>query len=311
MDPALMPHNGRFLNIGCGRRVHPSWVNIDVQPTDPRVMAHDIKHGLPFPDETFEVVYHSHLLEHLPPAEGLRLLHECHRVLKAGGTVRVAVPDLEEIARLYLKSLDLARQGDPEWEDNYDWMMIELYDQSVRETSGGGHGAYLNRDVIPNVDFVLTRQGKEVEESISGQRRLRAAAAQQAAHNGRIGFRRFIPAGLGSRLGRLKKALSANRSAHRRESKLRRALGPEYELLELGRFRRSGEVHQWMYDSYSLSRALVQVGFVSPRRMCANESRVADWASFYLDTEPDGRVYKPDSLYVEAVKGERAMEDPR
>src|SRR5262249_17774155 len=156
--------------------------NIDIQPTDPHVTPHDIRDGLRFPDESFEVVYHSHVLEHLPPLDGRRLLRECYRVLKPGGTIRVAVPDLEEIARLYLTSLELARQGQPEWQENYDWMMIELYDQTVREVSGGGHGAYLNRDVIPNVDFVLMRQGKEVEESIAGQRRLRTAPPARAGN---------------------------------------------------------------------------------------------------------------------------------
>jgi len=32
------------------------------------------------------------------------------------------------------------------------------------------------------------------------------------------------------------------------------------------------------------------------------ESYIPDWASFNLDTEPDGTVYKPDSLYIEAIK---------
>jgi hypothetical protein len=200
----------------------------------------------------------------------------------------VAVPDLEQIARLYLEALDLARQGDRHWESNYDWMMIELYDQTVRERSGGDHGTYLNRDVIPNVEFVLMRQGREVEDSISGQRQLRAAAA------------RNIPA---APIGRVRRWLSAIAHSSWREWMLERILGPDYELLVLGRFRRSGEIHQWMYDSFSLSRALVDAGFVSPRRMCAGESRVSRWADFCLDTEADGRIYKPDSLYVEAVKG--------
>lgn len=301
-----MPLRRPFLNVGCGRRFHPSWVNIDIQPTDPQVMPHDIRDGLRFQDESFEVVYHSHVLEHLSPHDGLTLLRECYRVLKPGGTIRVAVPDLEEIARLYLQSLELARQGHRDWQDNYDWIMIELYDQAVREMSGGGHGAYLNRDSIPNVDFVLMRQGKEAEESIAGQRSLRTAPAVRAANGSQVDFRQFVGGVLRGGLQRLKRTFSPSHSRARHESRIQRALGPEYELLQLGRFRRSGEVHQWMYDSYSLSRALVAAGFVAPRRMHANESRVIDWATFCLDTEPDGRPYKPDSLYVEAVRDEPA-----
>ena len=285
--------SSRRLNIGCGRRFHPDWVNVDVQPTDPSVLAHDVRRGIPFPDESFDLVYHSHLLEHLPQQEGRQLLRECCRVLARGGIIRVAVPDLEQIARLYLEALEQARQGDREWESNYDWMMIELYDQTVRERSGGDHGTYLNRDVIPNVEFVLMRQGKEVEESISGQRLLRAAGLKTPSDTTPGLYRR------------VRRWLSSFDPSSRRERRLKRLLGHEYELLVLGRFRRSGEIHQWMYDSFSLSRALVEAGFVSPRRMCAGESHVSRWADFCLDTEPDGRVYKPDSLYVEAVKGDQ------
>ena len=141
---------------------------------DPCVIAHDLRRGIPFADESFEVVYHSHVLEHLSQVEAHRFLCECCRVLTPGGTMRVVVPDLEEIARLYLRALELARQGDRGWQDNYDWMMIELYDQTIREVSGGGHGAYLNRPVIPNRAFVLMRHGREAAESIAGQERARA-----------------------------------------------------------------------------------------------------------------------------------------
>jgi hypothetical protein len=104
-------------------------------------------------------------------------------------------------------------------------------------------------------------------------------------------------------LRRLRRTFSPQRSSARREARIQRLLGEEYELLQLGRFRRGGEVHQWMYDSYSLSRAVVRAGFVSPQRMGASQSRVSGWADFCLDTEPDGQVYKPDSFYLEAVKG--------
>ena len=272
---------------------------------DKCVIAHDLRRGIPFADESFEVVYHSHVLEHLPQVEAHRFLCECCRVLTPGGTMRVVVPDLEEIARLYLRALELARQGDRDWQDNYEWMMIELYDQTIREVSGGGHGAYLNRPFIPNRAFVLMRHGREAAESIAGQERARAAALMQACEDGdRAAQRgRFTRRRLLGVLQRLRRTFSPQRSSARREARIQRLLGDEYELLQLGRFRRSGEVHQWMYDSYSLSRAVVRAGFVSPQRMGASQSRVGGWAGFCLDTEPDGQLYKPDSLYLEAVKG--------
>ena len=79
-------------------------------------------------------------------------------------------------------------------------------------------------------------------------------------------------------------------------------LGNEYELLNLGRFRRGGEIHFWMYDRYSLGKVLKESGFKDLRIMNAAESQIPGFVSFNLDTEPDGTVYKPESLYMEAIK---------
>ena len=69
---------------------------------------------------------------------------------------------------------------------------------------------------------------------------------------------------------------------------------------DIGVFRLSGEVHRCMYDRYSLARALDEAGFLSPRIVGPAESAIDGWANFHLDTEPDGQVYKPDSLFMEA-----------
>lgn len=68
----------------------------------------------------------------------------------------------------------------------------------------------------------------------------------------------------------------------------------------VGELRLSGEVHQWMYDRYSLSRLLAEVGFRDVRPRTASESEIEGFASYHLDTEPDGSIYKPDSFFVEA-----------
>jgi predicted SAM-dependent methyltransferase len=64
----------------------------------------------------------------------------------------------------------------------------------------------------------------------------------------------------------------------------------------------AGELHRWMYDRYSLARRLGAVGFVNISIEAADTSRISDWETFGLDTEPDGSPYKPGSLYVEAQK---------
>ena len=86
-----------MLNLGCGGRFHPEWTNIDFYSSGGAVIAHDLNLGIPFPDSSFDVVYHSHVLEHFPKAKARRFIAECVRVLKPGGILRVVVPDLEDL----------------------------------------------------------------------------------------------------------------------------------------------------------------------------------------------------------------------
>ena len=113
----------KFLNLGCGSRFHSSWTNIDFNSTGGGVIAYNLTRGIPFPNASFDVVYHSHLLEHLPRDSAEGFICECHRVLKMNGVLRVAVPDLEIIARTYLKALERALAGSEEWIANYEWIM--------------------------------------------------------------------------------------------------------------------------------------------------------------------------------------------
>lgn len=279
----------KCLNLGCGARLHPAWTNVDYVASAPSVMTHDLRRGVPFPDDEFDVVYHSHVLEHFSKTQGRQFLRECFRVLKRGGTLRVAVPDLERIAEMYLRTLEQAAAGDERARHDYDWMMLELYDQTVRETTGGEMAAYMRREGLPNEDFVVGRIGAEARQVIDAGKRARPERAAAGA---------ATP--IGSVLGRLRRFLGDR--AARREALVRRLLGEEYELLKLGRFRRGGEIHLWMYDRYSLALALGEAGFRGARAVGPTESRVPSWADYHLDTDRDGTTYKPDSLFMEAFK---------
>jgi predicted SAM-dependent methyltransferase len=274
----------RYLNLGCGSRFHPTWTNLDVISSNAAVRACDLSKGIPFPDNSFQVVYHSHLLEHFPKDKAFELMQECRRVLETGGVIRVAVPDLEQIVRMYLKALELSCQGDETWQHNYEWLMIQLYDQAVREQSGGAFLKYLQRGTIPNEDFVCSRSGEA--RRIIQQFRGRLLDGSTAGARTRPSWRalRAWPRVL-------------------RAAMLRVILGEkDYAALGVARFRSSGEIHHWMYDQYSLATLLRRAGFADPKRFDASESRIPGWVAYNLDTEPDGAVYKPDSLYMEAVK---------
>ena len=125
------------LNLGCGYHYTQGWTNLDFKSAGPDVIAWDLRKGIPFPDNNFDVVYHSHLLEHLAKNEAEKFMYDCFRVLSPGGILRVVVPDLECITRWYLHALELCLQGSKEWVPNYQWIMLEMYDQAVRNKSGG------------------------------------------------------------------------------------------------------------------------------------------------------------------------------
>jgi predicted SAM-dependent methyltransferase len=280
----------KFLNLGCGDRFHPAWTNVDFVSTGEGVIAYNLTQGIPFPDDSFDVVYHSHVLEHFSKTAAESFIIECCRVLCPQGVLRVVLPDLEQIARTYITALELASSGSQEWAANYEWILLEMYDQTVRNHSGGEMAAYLLREYIPNEEFVLKRCGMEAKNLII-QGRLHRQEPQPA----------LVPEGQPKRL--LKQIYRFLRyRASRRESLLKLLLREEYSTLQIGRFRQSGEVHQWMYDHYSLALLLKKCGLENIIQRSATESGIPDWVSLNLDTETDGTVYKPDSLYMEAIK---------
>lgn len=286
-----------YLNLGCGPNYHRSWVNLDLNPPAPEVTRWNLEKGVPFSPETFEVVYHSHLLEHLPKPRAEALISECARILKPGGIIRIAIPDLEAIARAYLDKLESALKGNAGAHADYEWMLLELLDQGGRDRPGGEMESYLSRETIENREFVLSRIGSEGEGLMSSPKapnrdnrflkRLASKSLLQIATKLRA-------EGFTGILWRLRAALA---------SLLVFATAGKAGLraFRVGLFRSSGETHQWMYDRYSLSVLLERSGFSEIKVCRHDESRIPDFFSFALDSA-DGRSRKPDSLYIEAVK---------
>jgi predicted SAM-dependent methyltransferase len=115
---------GLKINIGSGLSGMTGWHNLDNSPTillarlplgrrlfhtpdwPDDVVRHDVKRGLPFPDNSAACIYSSHTFEHFTWEESLTVAKECFRVLRQDGALRIAVPDLGRIVREYLKDPD-------------------------------------------------------------------------------------------------------------------------------------------------------------------------------------------------------------
>jgi SAM-dependent methyltransferase len=271
-----------MLNLGCGTSYHPDWVNLDIVPQSRGVIACDFRRGLPFPEGSFDVVYHSHVLEHFTRDEGKAFMEEVSRVVRPGGVVRVVVPDLEDIARLYLEKLAAAMSGDEEARADYEWMIIELLDQMVRERPGGDMRGYFLRRQLRNAGFVRSRAGSEFDITVGN-----AAPKAPLLKRFRLkGMRRLLEIGRDRASGLAAQAAGGRRARER---------------YAIGTFRDSGEIHKWMYDRYSLARLLDQVGLISITQCDAMTSRILDFTSYHLDVR-DNVPRKPGSLYMEGIK---------
>ena len=96
-----------YLNIGF-------WTNLEQNKlyanpngvADTVLLNFDLTNGIPASDNSLEVVYHSHMLEHLTNNEGIEFLRECNRVLQPGAIMRLLVPDLESFSKKYVEGDD-------------------------------------------------------------------------------------------------------------------------------------------------------------------------------------------------------------
>jgi len=274
----------KMLNLGCGSRYHPDWINVDFNPASQQVIQHDLSQPLFFDSDSFDMVYHSHILEHFNREQGLQFLEECYRVCKKSGIIRVAVPDLEVIVRYYLHYLEKAIEGKAGAAIRYDWMMLELFDQAVRTKTGGEMLPFLTEQSHPPelTEFIKSRVGNYDKEH--NKKELYSIS--------RIMNYVIKPAKIYDII-----------KSHTVKILMAVCLGKKgREFGQETLFRLQGEVHRWMYDRYSLGRALINAGFSEITICSPNESRLEGWKSYGLEIDSCGLVYKPDSLICEAIK---------
>lgn len=151
-----------MINLGSSARVAPGWNNVDFSwllrlaryprlcgllrrmgllsqsrydrirklNESPGCILWDLSKGIPFADQTFDVVYHCHILEHIDRDGAPRFIRECLRVLKSGGILRVVVPDLERLARRYVEVMNQTNVNRQEHDRTTD----DLFDQMIVRT---------------------------------------------------------------------------------------------------------------------------------------------------------------------------------
>lgn len=114
------------LHLGCGSLVPEGWINVDYAlgarlakvfffgilnrklklfdlDWNEEIYIHDLTKKLPWADNSVDIVYSSHTLEHFSREEGRSFLYECHRVLRKNGIIRIVVPDLRHVVTGYIE----------------------------------------------------------------------------------------------------------------------------------------------------------------------------------------------------------------
>jgi predicted SAM-dependent methyltransferase len=125
------------INIGCGMSPTANWLNFDnslslrlskypaligllkslnlLRQTQidfihfcqhENIYWADVTKKIPLPDASVEIIYSSHMLEHLDKGEVAKFFIEVKRILVKGGILRLAIPDLEKLIDSYNKNRD-------------------------------------------------------------------------------------------------------------------------------------------------------------------------------------------------------------
>jgi ubiquinone/menaquinone biosynthesis C-methylase UbiE len=82
----------RLIDLGCGKKKQVPWaVGVDGHPYEGVDVVADLEKTLPFGDGEIDVVFASHVLEHVRDLFGL--MNEIHRILAPGGALHALVPN--------------------------------------------------------------------------------------------------------------------------------------------------------------------------------------------------------------------------
>lgn len=275
--------DGFFVNIACGDTYLPDWHNFDYAPHSRFVKRANLLARLPLRDNCADVVYCSHFVEHIPRTHIVHFLTECFRVAKPGATIRLVLPDFEEMCATYL---DCRKAGD---HAEADFLILEIIDQCVRPRRGGKL-----RDFFGSLDPRKASDQKMVQFV-----RHRTGYAIPPG-----GLGRGIPAWL------MKSPRMWLLMLEQLYIRLVVSLLPPSFRQQNVSLATVGERHTWVYDFHSLSNLLESGGFESVTRQSALTSGIAGFPCYPLDATADGLPRKgAESLYIEARKPQLSAGD--
>jgi len=109
----MLEKNKIKLNLGCGHRKIHGFINVDIrEDLNPDFIANVTEIHKHFKEA--DLIYACHVLEHFPrnassfqPITWRDTLKSWYKTLKPGGVLRLAIPDIEQVCKLYLSTGNL------------------------------------------------------------------------------------------------------------------------------------------------------------------------------------------------------------
>lgn len=97
----MNPADSKRLHLGCGNIRLPKFCNVDILETEAVDVISDISKLDNFADDSIELIYACHVLEHFSHDDAYKVLRRWFDVLKPSGELRISVPDIDRIVKIY------------------------------------------------------------------------------------------------------------------------------------------------------------------------------------------------------------------
>lgn len=112
------------LNLGCGKKKIDGFINVDIRELSTADVVDDISKLTSFEENSIELIYASHVLEHFDRNNYKKVLQRWYELLKVGGILKISVPNFEEIVEQYNKNKNLLEligllYGGQTYKENY------------------------------------------------------------------------------------------------------------------------------------------------------------------------------------------------
>ena len=144
----LRDNDSPKLQLGCGKNILDGWLNTDISLYCLLGVYLDASKRFPFKDGTFEYVFSEHVFEHLTYSQAMNMLQESYRVLKPGGVIRIATPDLRFLMGLYQDPEKPLHKSYIEWYAKGAGLPAEAVYVISHFHTGHGHQIIYDRDAL-------------------------------------------------------------------------------------------------------------------------------------------------------------------